>query len=189
MKNLEIRNDDVLQLGGFTSSQRGALRGKSMFQWFLEVDKFFEKYNHKMILAICSEGILSNDPEYIEWVKHIKKNRDRYTIELHGFDHKNPKYMTEEDLLDSLAVAKLMIEETFNCDVTTWYVPFGRRGRHEKGDEVCEKLGIKMYIPDGKVDAHKWFNNKKMSHVNFHSWCGTQNRTIKKLLEELYRWH
>lgn len=41
MNNLEIRMDDVLQTKRFSQAQEKAVRDKTMFEWFLEIDKEF----------------------------------------------------------------------------------------------------------------------------------------------------
>ena len=178
---LLIRADDVLQTSLFTKTQRVALQDKSMFEWFLDIDKEFEKYNYPMILAVLSEGI---DTEH-EWVEHIKKNKHRYIIELHGGQHLKYGRLSREDLFNDLYWSKLKIEKAFNVKVSTWYVPFGRKGRNAYAEEVCKALEINLGIPDRKVDAKLWFNDKALEHVNFHYWREDQNNHVKEILKQL----
>ena len=179
MNNLEIRCDDVLQVSRFTSAEKKALKEKSFFQWFLEADKLFE--NYPMILAVLSEGI-DLEPE---WVEHIKKNKHRYKIELHGLDHKNYKWLSKNELKNELSEAIKKIEDTFETKITTWYIPFGRPGKTPYGEEVCKELGIKYDVPIGKIGAKEWLRNHNLEHINFHFFCKEQVKLIKKVLEEL----
>ena len=178
---LEIRMDDVLQVSRFTKDQRASLEQKTMFEWFLEADKIFEEYNYPCILAVLEEG-LDKEPE---WVEHIKKNITRYRIELHGREHIHYGELGHQDLLDDLFWAKKRIEAEFQTKITTWYVPFGRKGRNPHAEDVCNLLGLKLYIPDGKVDAKLWFGNKSMPHVNFHYWKSSQNNYVKEILKQI----
>ena len=178
---LQIRNDDVLQSKRFTKDQKHSLDEKSMFEWFLEADKIFEQYNYPCILAVLEEGI-DREPE---WVEHIKKNKHRYIIELHGREHIHYGELSKEELFNHLFWAKKRIETEFQTKLTTWYVPFGRKGRNPHAEEVCRALGLKLYIPDGKVDAKLWFKNREMPHVNFHYWKESQINHVKQILEQL----
>lgn len=180
---LEIRSDDVLQSADFTYTQKKVAREKTMFEWFKEADKVFERYNYPCILAVLSEGI-DREPE---WVEYIKERQDRYVIDLHGSNHKYHRYagMSEQDLYDDLALAKEKIESTFNVEVKNWYVPFGRKARNPYGEKVCEKLGIKQWIPSGKVDAKLWFKWKNIPHVNFHYWYEPQVKDVENILNQL----
>ena len=181
MKNLEIRMDDVLQTKRFTKDQKYALDQKTMFEWFLEADKVFEKYNYPCILAILEEGLNTES----EWIDHIKKNMHRYVIELHGREHIHYGELSKEDLLEDLFWAKKRIEAEFGVKVTTWYVPFGRKGRNPYAEEVCQQLGLKLYIPNGKVDAKLWFHDNSMPHVNFHYWRADQNNHVEQILKKI----
>lgn len=180
---LEIRMDDVLQTKLFTPHQVYALNEKTMFEWFLEADKVFEKYQYPCILAILEEGI-DREPQ---WVEHIKKNSHRYIIELHGREHIRYGTLTKEELEEDLFWAKKRIEAEFGAKITTWYVPFGRKGRNPYAEEVCEKLGIKLGIPERKVDAKLWFRNRGMPHVNFHFWHRGQIGHVNEIVETLCR--
>lgn len=181
MKNLEIRMDDVLQTMEFSQLQIKMLRDKTMFERFLEIDKEFEKYNYPCILAILAEGI-DNAPE---WLEHIKKNQHRYIIELHGSAHIRYDNLTQQELLDDLYSAKTKIEKEFGVKVSTWYVPFGRKGRNKYAEEVCLLLGIKLGIPESKIDAKFWFRNKNLPQINFHYWVDAQNNHVKNILYEI----
>lgn len=177
---LEIRIDDVLQTYLFTSSQKKALEEKTMFEWFLEIDKVFEKYNYPCTLAILSEGLKN-----IEWVEHIKKNIHRYKIELHGSSHIKYGRLEYQSLLDDLYEAKNKIENEFGVKVTTWYVPFGRKGRNQYAEDICKLLGLKLGIPERKVDAKLWFIDKTLNHINFHYWRPDQNNHVKEILKQI----
>ena len=179
--NLEVRCDDVLQSKRFTSDQKNSLDQKTMFEWFLEADKVFAQYNYPMILAILEEGI-DHEPE---WVEHIKKNQHRYIIELHGREHIHYGELGYQELLDDLFWAKKRIEAEFKVKIHNWYVPFGRKGRNQYAEDVCKLLGMKVWIPDGKVDSRLWFANKSMPHVNFHFWKQSQIDDTNKILYEL----
>lgn len=178
-----IRNDDVLQIAGMTKHQLADMRGRTLFECFLEADKVFEKYNHECLLAINAEGI---DVEH-EWVEHLKKNKHRYVFELHGFRHVNYRNMPREHVKDELRTAIERINETFDVEVTTWYPPWGRKGEHLEGKAICEELGIKMYEQYGKVDARLWLKAPdKYSHVNFHYWNDKQVKTVEQILCHLH---
>ena len=135
-----------------------------------------------MILAILEEGI-DREPE---WVDYIKKNKHRYIIELHGREHIRYGSLSEEELLEDLFWSKKRIEAEFGVKVTTWYVPFGRKGRNPYAEKVCQALGLKLYIPNGKVDARLWFHNKDLKHVNFHFWRRDQIGHASKILETIH---
>lgn len=182
MSNLEIRWDDVLQSRRFTKDQKHSLDQKTMFEWFLEADKEFEKYNYPCILAVLEEGI-DNNPE---WVEYIKKNITRYRIELHGREHIYYGELGHQELLDDLFWAKKRIETEFGVKISTWYVPFGRKGRNPHAEDVCKLLGLKLYIPDGKVDAKLWFGNKEMPHVNAHFWRQDQINHVNQILKQIH---
>ena len=184
---IEIRNDDILQSTMFSRTQRKVLETKSLFDYFLEIDKYFEKYNYPCILAVISEGI----DKCPEWVEHIKKNISRYKIELHGKYHRYYGESSANELENELREAKEKIENTFNVKVSKWYVPFGRKGRHQNGEEVCSILGITQEIPLDKVDAEIWLERYKktgaspFNHLNFHSWALGQNSYVEKILDIL----
>ena len=96
---------------------------------------------------------------------------------------KGYKNVTRKVLMYDLQRAKKLIEDTFYVRVTTWYPPFGRKGEHVEGRDVCEKLGLEHYEQVGKVDAKFWFKDPEMyPHVNFHYWNDGQVETVKKLL-------
>ena len=152
-----------------------------MFEWFLEADKVFEKYNHPCILAILSEGLIDRT-----WVEHIKKNQHRYIIELHGSSHYKYGRMSKEELFNDLRKAKWETEAEFGVKITTWYVPFGRKGRNPYAEEVCKALDLKLGIPNGKVDVRLWHKNKTIPHVNFHFWRRDQIQDVESVLKEIY---
>ena|SRR3990167_6607062 len=188
MKHLvEIRNDDVLQPFPSTKHMRRLTQEKSLFEYFMEADEVFEHYNYPQILACVAEGVHQQ-----KWVEHIRKNRHRYKIELHALYHVNYRKFPDDLLFLNLSAAKRMLEDTFECEVTKWYLPFGRKGVPPNGDEICEKVGIKMdHQLDRKIDSERWmiyYNKSKRTevpweHVNFHYWYEPQVKGIKKILE------
>ena len=109
MKYCEIRDDDILQLGGITHHQQDDMAGKSLWELFLEADDMFNKTNYPCILAVCADGI----PVYKDWVRHIKNNRHRYKIELHCLTHENHNSFSRERLKKELCLARDMIEDAF----------------------------------------------------------------------------
>lgn len=177
-KSLEIRNDDVLQCDCFTENQKTKFANKTPFQHFIEADEYFAKYNYPCILAICANGI-DKEPE---WVEYIKKHQDRYIIELHGFDHKRYSRLNKEALYNELKRAIDKIESTFNVKVSTWYLPFGRKGKNIYGQEVCDMLGIKYDVPIGKIDMRRWFKYRHTNHVNFHYWDNEQVKYVNEYI-------
>ena len=186
MKNLvEIRCDDVLQTSLLTKDQIKRTQNKTLFEWFKEIDKVFEEYNYPMTLAILEEGIDKNP----EWTEYIKKNQHRYKIEMHGREHIRYGELNKEDLFDDLFWAKKRIECEFQTKISTWYVPFGRKGRNKYAGEICRALGIKVGIPEEKVDETRWLclyektGKIPFNHINFHFWHESQNNKIKQILE------
>lgn len=175
----EIRSDDVLQTRFFSHAQKEALKEKTMFEWFLESDKPFEEYNYPCVLAILAEGIKEENKE---WVDYIKKNQHRYIIELHGFNHIKYGRLTKDELYMDLSSAKKVVEDTFGVKVSTWYVPFGRKGRNQYAEEVCKELGLKLGIPERKVDAKFWFKDRTLLQVNFHFWRKDQVDYVKRII-------
>ena len=119
-------------------------------------------------------------------MQYIKDNITRYRIELHGREHIYYSELSHQELLDDLFWAKRRIETEFQTKITTWYVPFGRKGRNPHAEDVCKLLGLKLYIPDGKVDAKLWFSNKSMLHVNAHFWRADQINHVNNILKEIY---
>ena len=180
----ELRNDDVLQSQRITKHQQIAMEGRDLFDLFLECDKIFEKYNYPCTLLILSEGI----DVYPEWVEHIKKNLHRYKLELHGTLHYNYKYLSREQVKKELAEAKEKIERTFGVKLTTWYMPFGRKGKHEDGDAICKELGLLEEKQTQKIDIRFWtnhytkYNTSKFPQANFHYWCNHQRKQVEKIL-------
>ena len=181
---VEFRNDDVLQIGHATVHQSYHIEGKDVFQLFLEVDKWFEKFNYSCTLAILAEGI----EHYPEWVEHIKKNKHRYKIELHGLHHDHYNILSREKGKADLVEAIEKIEKTFGCKITTWYVPFGRRRWPVWGKEVCDELGLIFDPIAGKHEIRYWlkgykkFGSSRLKMTNFHYWHPDQaNKTIEAL--------
>jgi peptidoglycan/xylan/chitin deacetylase (PgdA/CDA1 family) len=185
--SIEIRADDVLQTKLLTKDQIKRVKDKTLFQWFLEADKPFKEYNYPCTLAILEEGI-DKEPE---WVQYIKDNQYRYEIELHGREHIKYGNLTEEELIDDLFWAKKRIETEFGIKVSTWYVPFGRKGRNQYAQKVCDMMGIKLGIPETKVDSGRWLygyqKNKQIpfNHINFHYWHEDQNKEVEKIIKIL----
>ena len=175
---MQIRNDDVLQASLFTPHQLRDINGRDLFGLFLEADSYFENFLTQT-LAIVSEGIEA----FPEWVEHIKKNKQRYDIQLHGERHYNYKHLPEDQAIESLKRAKAEIERVFEVEVNTWYPPFGRKGTPKNIEKICEKVGLDPYIQVGKVDAKLWFKNpEKYQHVNFHFWNDKQVQTVKEII-------
>ena len=65
-------------------------------------------------------------------------------------------------------------------------MPFGRKGRNPYAEEVCQELGLKLGIPNGKVDVRLWHKNKLMPHGNFHFWRRDQIQDVESVLKEIY---
>ena len=179
----QIRNDDVLQImESTTAHQRADLGERSLFDAFIEADAKFHKYKHPSILAVLSEGL-----NQTVWVDYIKKNIDRFQIELHGKEHKNYGGLFKQKLKEELGMAKYLIEKEFNVKITTWYPPFGRKGENKWGPEVCRELGIKQYRQEGKVDAKFWFRDPhRYPHINYHYWNEPQVKTINEIICHLH---
>jgi peptidoglycan/xylan/chitin deacetylase (PgdA/CDA1 family) len=133
---IEYRNDDVLLTYPMTGSMKNCLRHNTYFGHFKETDKLFK--NTKCTLAILADGIDKNP----EWVEYIKENQDRYNIEMHGWHHVRYSSLSKEEGCYLLLKAKKKIEETFNIEVTRWYVPFGKVYYPKWGKEVCDLIGI-----------------------------------------------
>ena len=179
-----LRNDDVLQSQRITHHQSNMLEGKSLFELFLECDKIFEEFNYPCTLLILSEGI----DVYPEWVEHIKKNLHRYKLELHGSLHYNYRNLSREQVKKELTEAKEKIEKTFGIKLTTWYMPFGRKGKHPDGDAICKELGLLEEKQVGKIDIRFWVNHytkygtSKFPMANFHYWDENQRKQVRKIL-------
>jgi len=165
---LEIRIDDVLQVGWGSLHHYCRLRDKSAWEWFLETDKIFEKYDYPCTLVVLSEGI----DYYPKWVEYIKKYQRRYKIELHGSSHHYYDKMTAEEGYKDLLQAKDKIEKEFDIKITTWYVPYGRRHFPKWGKEVCDKLGINFDVEGRLISQHK-----------FHYWHENQVKRVEKLIQ------
>jgi len=185
LKNLTIRNDDVLQVSRFTKAQQKCMNGVSPFELFLLADEPFKKYNFPCVLSVLSEGI----DEYPEWVDYIQKNKHRYIIELHGSKHFNYSEFSKRELAKDLSRAMNKIENTFNTKISTWYLPFGRHSKNPYGEEVCKELGIKYDVPPGKIDAKPWLKKYHKGgkppffHINFHYWCYPQTKYVEQIIE------
>ena len=124
------------------------------------------------------------------WINHIRKNRHRYQIELHALYHINYRKFSKNLLTLNLGSAIRILEDTFECKVTIWYLPFGRKGVPPIGDEVCESLGIKMdHQLDQKIDTVRWLGNynrtKKIpwQHTNFHYWYNPQVKAVREVVK------
>lgn len=180
-----LRNDDILQASRFTKDMQRTLKstGKTLFELFLDADRMFAESGCSCTLAVLSEGV----DVYRDWVKHIKDNGNRYKIELHGREHFNHNFMSRERLKKELSEAKKKIEDTFEIKITTWYLPFGRKGENVHGEEVCKELGIIYDKQIGKVDAKFWFKKPEdYPHVNFHFWRRDQVDVVKQIIK---LWH
>ena len=152
---IELRNDDILQVNVYSAHHNYRLKKKTPWKWFLECDRVFEEYDFPQTLVILSEGI----EHYSEWVEHIKKNIHRYKIELHGSSHYFYDTWTAKDAYEDLKKAKERIEKEFGVNITTWYVPYGKRHFPSWGKEVCAKLGLEFDITAGNKQQflfHYW---------------------------------
>ena len=165
---LEIRNDDVLQVGWSSFHHYCRLINKSSWEWFLEADKIFEKYNYPCTLVVLADGI----EKLPHWVEHIKKNQHRYKIELHGSSHHYYCNMTEEEGYKDLLHAKEKIEKEFNVKIESWYVPYGKRKFPKWGPKVCKRLGINFDVVGRDVKQYK-----------FHYWHKGQVEKVKKTIQ------
>lgn len=179
---VEIRNDDVLQVGYKTVHQGYYCKDKDMFELFLKADEPFQKYNYPCTLAILAEGV----DVYPEWVKHIKNNSQRYTLELHGYHHEHYNILSREEGKLQLQRAVEKIEDKFQTKLTTWYVPFGRRRWPDWGKEVAEELGLRFDPYPGKIEVRYWLMRNKQGypfeHTNFHFWHPAQAKAVKEIL-------
>ena len=176
----EIRNDDVLQSTHLSQRQKRVAYNQ-LFEMFLEADRVFEKYNYPCTLAILAEGI-KHCPK---WVEHIKKNQHRYKIELHGYSHHHFARLSKENGEEDLRKAIELIEKTFNIRITTWYVPFGRKSMPEWGEDVCQRLGIKLDVPTRKCLPSFWFKDKTIPQINFHYWDKGQVNQVEEIIKSL----
>ena len=180
----EIRNDDVLQIAAATKHQLKCLEGRSFFDHFVGADEMFAEYNYPCILAVLAEGITF----YPQWVEYIKKNKHRFKIELHGFNHINYRNLSKEELKSILGDSKKRIEDAFETEITTWYLPFGRKGENPYGEEVCQELGITYDKQTRKIDARLWLKHYQETkeslfpHMNFHYWYKPQVDYVNKIL-------
>jgi len=165
---LKLRNDDVLQIGAGSAKHGYSLREKTPFEWFLWADSVFEEYDYPCTLSVLSEGI----DRYPEWVEHIKKNKHRYKIELHGSSHYRYNSMTMEEGLKDLREAKEKIEKTFDVKIDKWVVPFGRRSAPDWGKEVCKKLGVDIVLTRGNDE-----------YFMFHYWHKGQVEEVHKIIK------
>ena len=172
-EEIEIRIDDVLLYQTLTSTMARALKDRgSWFEQFKEFDKFFEKHKIKTILAILTDGI----EQYPEWIEYIKKNKERYQIEIHGHKHMNYRNQSAEFGYNNLRNAKHAITETFGIEPTTWYVPFAIRGYPDWGKEVCKELGLKF---NKALDENK-------KHYRCHYWNPRDVKRIKGIAKYYY---
>ena len=179
MKNCEIRCDDILQVSGISKHQAIQINKDTLFDLFKKADIGFALHQYPCILAICAEGI----SRYPYWVDYIRRMKHRFQIELHCNKHQNYKFLPREKIKSELKKAIDKIEKTFDCKITTWYPPKGRKGEPEDKDKICEELGIKCFQQKGKVDAKLWLKNpEKYPHINFHFWHKGQVETINKIL-------
>ena len=96
--------------------------------------------------------------------------------------------MTKERLREELSIAKDRIEQTFETKVSTWYLPFGRRGENVYGEEVCRELGIIYDKQTQKINAGIWLHRYKKKgisefpHANFHYWYQPQVDVVNEIL-------
>ena len=171
--HLLLRNDDVFMATAITNKMGYATRIKSFYQWFLDTDTIFEKYQYPCILACLTEGIDKNP----EWVEYVKKNLHRFQIELHGSSHYFYNSMSEEEGYEDLKKAKEKLENAFDRKITTWYVPFGERKFPEWGKRVCNKLNLDFDVTAGN----------KGKQIYFHYWAWRDIEKITNLLHSICR--
>jgi peptidoglycan/xylan/chitin deacetylase (PgdA/CDA1 family) len=171
-REIIFRNDDVLLANPVTGAMKNCLRHNTFFGHFKEADKIFKKYNVPQVLAILSEGI----PLYPEWIQFIKERQHRYTIQMHGYDHRWYTAFSEEEAYQILKKAKEDIEDAFGVTVTRWYVPFGRMWFPEWSLRVCERLGVQFHTR-GTAPARTY---------HFHYWNSRDRRNIGRLVEHYY---
>ena len=191
---IELRNDDVLQTHAASVHQGYRTREKSLYDWFMWADEIFEKYNFPCTLAILGEGIehAKTNVLYQKWVEHIKKNKHRYTIELHGFHHRHPNELTREEMFKDISEGKKIVEDTFETKITTWYIPFGRRYQSPFGKEICEELGLNYDKYLGNIGTDHWlksYQKHKVSpyeQINFHYWHKEQVQNVEEIIKI---WH
>ena len=175
---LELRNDDVLQIGAGSAHHGYSLREKTPFEWFLWADSVFGEYNFPCTLSVLSEGI----DHYPEWVEHIKKNKHRYKIELHGSSHHRYNSMTAKEGFNDLKKAKEKIENTFGVKIENWVVPYGKRNLPDWAEDICKKLGIGLMITRGNRDwlvFHYWHKGQVEKAHKFIKWQATQDANLK----------
>jgi peptidoglycan/xylan/chitin deacetylase (PgdA/CDA1 family) len=185
---MELRSDDVLQIRNTTIHQNYRLQEKTLYEWFVWSDYAFEKYNFKCTLAVLAEGIQEQSSLYKDWVRYIKRNSHRYVIEMHGLNHVHPNTVERGRLTKELREAKKIIENTFECKVTTWYTPFGRRYANPYGKEICDEIGIQYDKIFGKMDTiyamKSYRKNKKFPYeqANFHFWHKEQVLAAEQII-------
>lgn len=172
MQKIEVRNDDVLIYKGLTPSMKNGTRIKTFYEWFVEVDKWFEERNYPTILTVLADGI----DVYPEWVEYIKQRQHRFKIELHGHTHMNYKNMSEEEAIKLLKEAKEKVEKTFNTKVTRWFAPFSKLGFPEWAERVCKKLDMGFHTKDNPIP-----------HFYFHYWNTRSVKKIKWVIEKNLR--
>ena len=188
---IELRNDDVLQVRAATVHQGYRTREHTLYDWFMLADKIFERYNFPCTLAILAEGVLEakQNPTYKNWVEHIKKNKHRYTIELHGLHHSHPSELTIEELRQDLSAGKEILENEFQTEITTWYVPFGRRYQSPYGREICLELGLNYDKFLGNIGTEHWLKSYEKhgqspyEQINFHYWHKEQVENVEKIIK------
>ena len=167
---------------------KNCLRRKNFWEWFQYTDQIFEKNNLHCILAVLAEGI----EKYPEWVNYINRNKHRYKIEMHGFDHTYPRAMTGDEAYEILARAKEKIEEAFDIEIKHWYVPNGRLFFPDWGVEVCDRLGIQFNSRGDTRDYYQW---------HMHYWNTRDIKRLERIIEakrfiypvtqesDLKKWH
>lgn len=167
-----IRNDDVLVVNPITGSMKNSLRsGNTFFDWFKITDKIMEENNVHCILSVLAEGI----EVYPEWVEYIKERKNRFKIEMHGWDHSYPHGMTESQGYDILKRARDKIEDAFDIEVTHWYVPNGRLYFPDWGPGVCQKLGIQFNSKGDVRDYYQW---------HMHYWNTRDQLRLKRIIDD-----
>ena len=168
-----FRIDDVLQSTNFSPAEQEAFSIKPPFEWFKDATEVFEDRYVK--LAIVAEGIDSQP----EWVEYIKAHKN-WEVQVHCWEHKVMKWMSEQELLTEIKMAKEKIEQTFNQRCTQFFPP-----KHYHSDNMwraTRDLGLSLmmerYIPD------HYFNYGNIADVYFHFWNPGQIEQVRRILDD-----
>ena len=167
VKDLEFRCDDLFIGKRLTGSMKNSLRYNSFFGHFLAFDHILEQHGAHCIMTIVADGI----ELYPEWVAYVKRNKHRYTLQLHCWSHLDHQNLTAEEAFEQLNRGRNLIEETFDVRVSRWYVPFGRVRFPEWSLEVCKRLGLEFHTSGGTARHHY-----------FHYWNSADRERLRGIL-------